>query len=119
MMRKIISLLIAIAMILQSCSSYKFDRSNFDTAISKNVKVKATKSNGKIYIIKKIEKIDGVYYGEVDSGKGFEKLIISEDDFEKIQLYDKGTSIFLNVLLVAPIIFIGVAAIGLSNSGIM
>jgi len=115
---KFTSLLLAILFLLQSCVAYKSTTSTFDEAVATNGKVLVIKNDGTKLKLKKIEKIDGVYYGVVKTKKGLETIPLTESDYKRISIKDKTASTLGNIGYVIgglAIIVLTIGAISVQN----
>lgn len=115
-----ICFLLAIALILQSCAVYKKTPVNLNEAATTNRKVLVVKADDTKLKFKKIEQIDGVYYGLIKTKGQIEKIPLTESDLKTIRVLDKTATTIGNVAIVVGslgVVFLVVAAIELSNWG--
>lgn len=118
---KSVCLLIALALLLQSCVVYKKTPSTINEAVDSKGKVLIVKTNDEKLKLIKIEKIDGAYFGEIKTKKGIEKIPLSENDIKTIRIKNKSASTLGNVFIVIGslgVVFIVIAAIELQDFNI-
>lgn len=90
--RKFICLLLSLLITLQSCVAYKDTSSTLDEAVATNCKVLVVKTDDTEFKFVKVEKIDGVYYGNLKTRIGIEKVRLTESDLKRISVLDKTAS---------------------------
>ena len=115
---KSVCLLIALALLLQSCVVYKKTPSTINEAVDSKGKVLIVKTNDEKLKLIKIEKIDGAYFGEIKTKKGIEKIPLSENDIKTIRIKNKSASTLGNVFIVIGslgVVFIVIVAIELQD----
>lgn len=92
---KIISKILVVIFLFQSCTIYNFKRSTLDEAVESKKRTKIVLKSGKRLRYKKVIKIDGHYYGI----KKKDSISIQPEMIRKIKLKNKTASIISNVLL--------------------
>ncbi len=92
---KIISKILVVIFLFQSCTIYNFKRSTLDEAVESKKRTKIVLKSGKRLRYKKVIKIDGHYYGI----KKKDSISIHPEMIRKIKLKNKTASIISNVLL--------------------
>jgi hypothetical protein len=115
-----ICFLLIIALILQSCAVYKKTPVTLNEAANADRKILVVKTDNTKLKFKKIEKIDGVYYGLIKTKGQIEKIPLTESDLKTIRVLDKTVTTIGNVAIVVGslgVVFLVVAAIELSNLG--
>lgn len=118
--RKTISFLLVIALITQSCSVYKKTAVTIDEAVTADRKILVVKTDNSKIKFKRIEEIDGVYYGLIKTKGRIEKIPLTESDLKTIRVLDKTATTVGNVAIVVGslgIVVLVIAAIALSNWG--
>lgn len=115
---KIVCVLLIFVMMLQSCAVYQKTSVSLDEAASADRKVLVVKTDNTKLKFKKIEQIDGVYYGLIKTKGRIEKIPLTESDLKTIRVLDKTPTTIGNVAIVVGslgIVLLVVAAIALSN----
>lgn len=108
------------ALILQSCAVYKKTPVTLNEAATADGKVLVVKTDNTKLKFKKIEQIDGVYYGLIKTKGQIEKIPLTESDLKTIRLLDKTATTIGNVAIVVGslgIVLLVVAAIELADWG--
>jgi PBP1b-binding outer membrane lipoprotein LpoB len=119
---KIICVLLVFALMLQSCAVYQKTAVSLDEAAASNRKVLITKTDGAKLKLKKVERIDGTYYGILKVDGTTEKIILFENDIRTIRVLNKTATTFGNIGIIAGsaiVIFtiVAVAAISAAWGG--
>lgn len=119
---KIVSILLIFVLMLQSCAVYQKTAVSLDEAAASKRKVLITKTDGVKLKLKKVEQIDGKYYGIVKVDGKTEKIILIENEIRTIRILNKTATTFGNIGIIAGsaiIIFtvVAVAAIGAAFGG--
>jgi PBP1b-binding outer membrane lipoprotein LpoB len=119
---KIVSILLIFVLMLQSCAVYQKTAVSLDEAAASKRKVLITKTDGAKLKLKKVEQIDGKYYGIVKVDGKTEKIILIENEIRTIRILNKTATTFGNIGIIAGsaiIIFtvVAVAAIGAAFGG--
>jgi len=99
--RSFLILILAIALLFQSCGAYHKESVTLDTAALQSKKVKIQTKDGHIYKLRKILKEGHTYYGIKKFG---DKIILKENQIEKVRLFNSQKAILLDVLLVGTIV---------------
>jgi hypothetical protein len=107
---------------LQSCAVYQKTAVSLDEAAASNKKVLITKTDGAKLKLKKVEQINGTYYGVLKVDGTTEKIILLENDIRTIRVLNKTATTFGNIGIIAGsaiVIFmvVAVAAIGAAWGG--
>ena len=89
-----IGMLLIFALMLQSCAVYHKEAVSLDDAVASNGKVLITKTDGAKLKLKKVELIDGKYYGITKVKGKTEKIILVENDIRSIRIFNKTASTF-------------------------
>ena len=122
---KCLALMISALVILQSCSVYHNSTSSVDQAIAAKSKVKITVENDDDYILKRLERHDGVVYGLANTNSStysrlreqvkdhnyegkYALILLQEQDLKNIHEKNTGASTAINIGV--PVVVIGVAA---------
>lgn len=92
---------LAISLLCHSCGAYHKKSVSLETAASQSKKVKVHTKNGHTYKLRKILYEGNTYYGIRKSG---EKIILKENQIEKVRLFNTQKAIILDVLLVGTIV---------------
>ncbi|HEY4618846.1 MAG TPA: hypothetical protein VIH09_11695 [Flavobacterium sp.] len=117
---KTICFFLIMALILQSCAVYKKTPVTLNEAATADGKVLVVKTDNTKLKFKKIEQIDGVYYGLIKTKGQIEKIPLTESDLKTIRLLDKTATTIGNVAIVVGslgIVLLVVAAIELADWG--
>jgi hypothetical protein len=115
---KSVCFFLVIALILQSCAVYKKTPVTINEAANADRKILVLKTDNTKIKFKKIEQIDGIYYGLIRSKGRIEKIPLTESDLKTIRVLDKTATTIGNVSIVVGslgIVLLVVAAIELSN----
>jgi hypothetical protein len=99
--RKLISYFLSFLILFSSCSVYQKKGISMEEASRLQKRVKATRTDDKIIKLKKIIKIDSVYYGIIDVKNNAVQVPLKVKEFKKIQPLDATTSTVLTVLAIA------------------
>ncbi len=111
-----IAWLMAIAMIIQSCTVYKSTPLNLEQAVQKESKVRITTNSNKTFVYKKIVIDEGKYYG-VERIKGKKiNIPINEDLVKSIQIRNESLSALLSVGIPIAVI-VGISVINAADGG--
>jgi len=117
---KTVCFLLVISLILQSCVVYKKTPVALNEATNADRKVLVVKTDNTKLKFKKIEEIDGIYYGHIRTKGGTEKIPLTESDLKTIRVLDKTATTIGNVAIVVGslgIVLLVVAAIELADWG--
>lgn len=98
--RSFLILILAISLLFQSCGAYHKESVTLDTAALQSKKVKIQTKKGQTYKLRKIFKEGNTYYGIKKFGN---KIILKENQIEKVRLFNTKKAIILNVLFVGTI----------------
>ena len=102
---KIVAFLISSMILIQGCSVYKSTTVTLDQAYKSQTKVKVLTTDDETLMFKRIDFIDGKYYGVSEKVSQLEDRLIDESSINSIRILDKTTSIILNIGI--PIIIVG------------
>jgi hypothetical protein len=105
---KFVCLFLVFVVILQSCAVYQKNLVSIEEATATNHKVLIIKTDDTKLKLKKIELINGKYYGVVkDDNWKIIKIRLNESEIKTIRVLDKSTSTLLTIgAVVVPIIAI-------------
>lgn len=115
---KTVCFLLVISFILQSCAVYKKTPVALNEAANADRKVLVVKTDNTKLKFKKIEDIDGIYYGHIRTRGGIEKMPLTESDLQTIRVLDKTATTVGNVAIVVGslgAVLLVVAAIELAD----
>lgn len=115
---KTVCFLLVISFILQSCAVYKKTPVALNEAANADRKVLVVKTDNTKLKFKKIEEIDGIYYGHIRTRGGIEKMPLTESDLQTIRILDKTATTVGNVAIVVGslgAVLLVVAAIELAD----
>ena len=116
--RKCVCVFLGFVFLLQSCAVYQKTPVSITEAAATNHKVLIIKTDDTKLKLKKIEQIDGIYYGITKDNGKIAKIPLSESDIKTIRVLDKTVTTIGNVAIVVGsmgIVLLVVAAIELSN----
>ncbi len=103
---KLISLLLSVLILFQSCRVYRHKPVSLDEAVVAQKRVKIKTEEGKTLKFKKVVFEDGKFYG-VNKNRGeIEKTILSSGDLDKVRLHNKTMSIVYGIIITYGIAFI-------------
>jgi hypothetical protein len=117
---KTVCFLLVISLILQSCAVYKKTPVTLNEVANANRKILVIKTDNTKMKFKKIEQIDGIYYGLIRTKGRIEKIPLTESDLKTIRALDKTATTIGNVAIVVGslgIVLLVVAAIELADWG--
>lgn len=117
---KTVCFFLVIALILQSCAVYKKTPITLNEAVNADRKILVLKTDNTKIKFKKIEQIDGIYYGLIRTKGRIEKIPLTESDLKTIRALDKTATTIGNVAIVVGslgIVLLVVAAIELADWG--
>lgn len=113
---KAITWLLALTMLFQSCTIYKFTPITLDQAVLNESKVKVRTKTSQKYKFNKIEVTDGNYYGVKKAYIGIIKTPLNENEISSIKEKDKILSIVIPVVISIGV-FCGLVAVGAAYGG--
>ena len=119
---EIISFLLSVILILQSCTVYKSKTSTLNEASKSNNRVKIETNDSQTLKFKNVTSLDGEYYGlakKAPSNFIYEKVLIDKNNIRSIKLKNSNLSTILSIGI--PVIAVGVLLIigGSSMGGSM
>ena len=119
---KFISMILVLMLMLQSCTVYQKTAVTLDEAAASSRKTLITKTDGAKLKVKRVEKIDGTFYGIAKVEGKTEKIILVENDIKTVRILNRTATTFGNIGIVAGsaiVIFTTVAilAIGAAFGG--
>lgn len=104
---KFVCVFLGFVFLLQSCAVYQKTPASMAEASATNHKVLIIKTDGTKLKLKKVEQVDGMYYGIIEDDKGIKKIPLKPRDIKTIRLLDKSASTFLSIgTVVIPIVII-------------
>ena len=119
---KTVCFFLVIALTLQSCSVYQKTPVTLNDAATANRRILIVKTDNTKIKFKKIEQIDGVYYGLIKTKGRIEKIMLTESDVKSIRILDKTATTLGNVAIIAGSlgfilsVLIGIALAGLNDN---
>ena len=119
---KTVCFFLVIALTLQSCSVYQKTPVTLNDAATANRRILIVKTDNTKIKFKKIEQIDGVYYGLIKTKGRIEKIVLTESDVKSIRILDKTATTLGNVAIIAGSlgfilsVLIGIALAGLNDN---
>lgn len=116
---KIVAFLIPSMIMLQGCTVYKSTTVTLDEAYKSQTKTKVFTSNNETLKFKRIDFINGEYYGISKNPSKFENMFLDKTNINSIKVKNKTASTILNVgvptIVVGVIIWASVKADEYSN----
>ncbi|WP_016990476.1 hypothetical protein [Flavobacterium sp. ACAM 123] len=98
---KIVCVLLIFVLMLQSCAVYQKTAVSVDEAVTSKRKVLITKTDGAKLKLKKVEQIEGKYFGIVKLDSKTEKIILIENDIRTIRILNKTATTLSNIGIIA------------------
>ena len=119
---KFISMVLVLMLILQSCTVYQKTAVTLDEAAASSRKTLITKTDGAKLKVKRVEKIDGTFYGIAKVEGKTEKITLVENEIKTVRVLNKTATTFGNIGIVAGstiVIFtiVAIVAIGAAFGG--
>ena len=102
---KIVAFLIFSMILLQGCTVYKSTTVNLDEAYKSNTKAKVLTIDNQTLKFKRINLIDGKYYGISKNPSKFENMFLDKNNINSIKVKNKTASTIINVGV--PIVVVG------------
>jgi hypothetical protein len=115
---KMISVLFAIAIILQSCTVYKKHPASLDEAVKANTKTVVVNTDDSKHEYARIIQMDNEYYGEIKTVSGTKKVVLSKTDIKRIKVLNNNATTLRTIGIVVIPIGIVLAIISLSSLNI-
>lgn len=119
---KFVCVFLVFAFLLQSCSVYQKTPVSIDEAVTTENKALIIKTDDTKLKLKKIEQIEGVYYGIIDGDREIVKVPLNKSEIKTIRILDKSTSTLSTIAVVvvplALIIIFATADWGPGNLGL-
>lgn len=110
---KLVSVFLIFVLLLQSCAAYHKTPVSIEEAVTSNNKVLVITNNDTKIKLKKIELIDGKYYGiSEDEDRKIIKTPLNESDIKAIRVLDKSASTWGTVGIVAGSLLVLFGIIG-------
>lgn len=104
---KFVCVFLVFVILLQSCTVYKKAPVSISEASTTNHKVLIIKNDDTKLELKKIELVDGVYYGFIDEDRGIVIIPLNESTIKTIRIIDKSASTLLSTgIVVIPLAII-------------
>ena len=119
---KTVCFFLVIALTLQSCSVYQKTPVTLNDAATANRRILIVKTDNTKIKFKKIEQIDGVYYGLIKTKGRIEKIMLTESDVKSIRILDKTATTLGNVAIIVGslgivlLVLTGIALAGLNDN---
>jgi PBP1b-binding outer membrane lipoprotein LpoB len=98
---KIVCVLLIFVLMLQSCAVYQKTAVSLDEAVTSKRKVLITTTDGAKLKLKKVEQIEGKYFGIVKLDSKTEKIILIENDIRTIRILNKTATTLSNIGIIA------------------
>jgi hypothetical protein len=104
--------------LMQSCTVYQKTPVSFSEAIATNNKVLITKTDNSKHKFKKIEQIDGLFFGVVKMNGNLVNVPLKENDIKSIRPSNKTASTLATIGIIsgAVIILWGIIGISVANN---
>lgn len=119
---KFVCVFLVFVILLQSCAVYQKTPVSIEEAVTTKNKVLIIKTDDTKLKLKKIEQIDGVYYGIIDGDREAVKVPLNKSEIKTIRILDKSTSTLSTIVVVvvplALIIIFATADWGPGNLGL-
>ena len=119
---KFVCVFLVFVILLQSCAVYQKTPVSIEEAVTTKNKVLIIKTDDTKLKLKKIEQIDGVYYGIIDGDREVVKVPLNKSEIKTIRILDKSTSTLSTIAVVvvplALIIIFATADWGPGNLGL-
>lgn len=110
---KLVCVFLIFVLLLQSCAAYHKTPVSIQDAVTSNNKVLVITNNDTKLKLKKIELIDGKYYGiSEDEDRKIIKTPLNESDIKTIRVLDKSTSTWGTIGIVAGSLLVIIGIIG-------
>ena len=119
---KSMSMILVLMLMLQSCTVYQKTAVTLDEASASSRTTLITKTDGAKLKVKRVEKIDGTFYGIAKVEGKTEKITLEENEIKTVRLLNKTATTFGNIAIVAGsaiVIFtiVAVAAVSAAFGG--
>ena len=115
--------LLAVMLVLQSCSIYQKTPVSLNEAAAAQTRVLVTRTNEQKVRFKRIEQIDGSYFGRKNVKGENVKIPLTESDIKSVRVLDKSKTALANVgicvvsLLVVAVVILAISYSSASDSG--
>jgi len=110
---KLVCVLLIFVVLLQSCAAYHKTPVSIEDAVTSNNKVLVFTNNDTKLKLKKIELIDGKYYGiSEDEDRKITRIPLNERDIKTIRVLDKSASTWGTIGIVAGSLLVIIGIIG-------
>lgn len=110
---KLVCVLLIFVVLLQSCAAYHKTPVSIEDAVTSNNKVLVFTNNDTKLKLKKIELIDGKYYGiSEDADRKIKRIPLNESDIKAIRVLDKSASTWGTIGIVAGSLLVIIGIIG-------
>ena len=110
---KLVCVLLIFVVLLQSCAAYHKTPVSIEDAVTSNNKVLVFTNNDTKLKLKKIELIDGKYYGiSEDADRKIKRIPLNESDIKAIRVLDKSASTWGTIGVVAGSLLVIIGIIG-------
>lgn len=111
--RKCVCVFLIFVLLLQSCAAYHKTPVSIQDAVTSNNKVLVITNNDTKLKLKKIELIDGKYYGiSEDEDRKITRIPLNESDIKSIRVLDKSASTWGTIGIVAGSLLIIFGIVG-------
>jgi hypothetical protein len=113
--RKSVCIVLIFVFLLQSCTVYKSAAVSIEEAAATNNKVLIIDNNDAKLKYKKIEQIDGIYYGITVKNENTVKAPLTESEIKKIRVLDKTASTWGTIgIVTGTLLAIGIIIVAIS-----
>jgi hypothetical protein len=112
---KMISILFAITLMLQSCSVYKKHPASLDEAVKANARTVVVNTDDSRHEFTRVIQLDNEYYGEIKTVNGTNKMPLSETDIKSIRVLDNKATTLRTIGIVVLTAGLAIAIISLSS----
>lgn len=110
---KLVSVSLIFVLLLQSCATYYKSPVSIEEAVTTNNKVLVFTNNDTKLKLKKIELIDGKYYGiSEDEDRKITRIPLNESDIKAIRVLDKSRSTWGTIGIAAGSLLVLIGIIG-------
>jgi len=116
---RIVIVLLSFLMLCQSCRVYNQDGVSLDDAVSQERRVKIKNKDGSVLKYKRIESIEGVYYGLKKKKGELIKTPIDTELIKKVRLHNKALSIVYGATIGFAVVLIASILVAINNLEIL
>ncbi|GAA4290040.1 hypothetical protein [Aestuariibaculum suncheonense] len=98
-LKKKIGSILMLFLLVQSCTVYRAAPVNLEKAYKSNLKTRVVTNQNHVIKFKRIDYEDGKYYGVKKKRGKILKVMINEDNIEKVNIKDKAKSTLVSILV--------------------